>query len=278
MKAVFVQNNFIERLSGPLAVVAREHGYDLFDISILPDEPFDADDLDIEWEGYDRVFVYGSVGFVRRCMNSSLRKYVYFDQERLAASRWVRELNGYALNSRGRVVDFGNVGTLLEKGQMHLRPDNHEKAFTGAVFSLKGWEEIVEARSLTDIQGLKIWVSPVQQIKAEYRCFIVGGEPVEISLYRKDGAPDRTRITDEAVFEAARGLAAVHLPLSTVVMDIAMTSDGYKAIEFNPIHGSGWYAVDIARVLDRVMSAPSFGMGLEADDVAADNDSLAAGP
>jgi hypothetical protein len=274
MKAVFVQNNFIERISGPLAVVARESGYELHDISILPDEPFDADALGIDWEIYDRVFVYGSVGFVRRCLHSSLRKYVVFDQDRLAASRWVDEFGLLALNHGGRIVEFSDVRKLLETGPMHLRPDNHEKAFTGAVFTPDTWDEIIETRSLGDISGLQCWASPVQEIAAEYRCFIVDGRPVEISLYRKDGRADRARVEDVAVFQAVQRLCDVHLPMPTVVMDVAMTADGYKVIEFNPVHGSGWYAVDIAHVLEAVMHASKLGLTLEADDLVADNGPL----
>jgi hypothetical protein len=61
-------------------------------------------------------------------------------------------------------------------------------------------------------------------------------------------------------------------------MDVAMTADGYKVIEFNPVHGSGWYAVDIAHVLEAVMHASKLGLTLEADGLVADNGSLATGP
>jgi hypothetical protein len=278
VKAVFVQNNFVDRISGPLAIVARERGYVLHDVSLLPDEPFDADALGVDWETYDRIFVYGSVGFVRRCLNSSLRKYVAFDQDCLAASQWVSEFGSLALNQAGRIIEFEAVRKLLELGPMHLRPDNHEKAFTGAVFTPEGWDEIVETRSLSDIPGLKCWASPVQEIKAEYRCFIVGGRPVEISLYRKDGIADRVRVEDKEIFQMVQRLCDIHLPMPTVVMDVALTDDGYKVIEFNPIHGSGWYAVDIGRVLEAVMQVPKLGLVLEADGLSVDNTSLAIGP
>jgi hypothetical protein len=280
MNAVFVQNNFIERLSGPLAVVVRERGFDLYDVSLLPDAPLNVDDMKVVWEDYDRVFIYGSVGFLRRCMESGLRKHVSYDVERIAASSWTAAFGDLSLNGSGRVVDVDLVPSLLSAGErLHLRPDNHEKAFTGAVFDQAAWKNIMAERDLDKIEGLKCWVSPVQVIRAEYRCFIVGGEVVEISLYRKDGVAHRERVLDSSIFASVKALCDIHLPFPTIVMDVAEAEDGrLKVIEFNPIHGSGWYAVDIGRVLDAVMTVPTLGFVLEADGTSVDDGRLPKGP
>ncbi|WP_199028844.1 hypothetical protein [Ralstonia sp. ASV6] len=61
--AIFVQNNYVERLTAPVAIFARAAGITLYDRSSTTN--FDPDDCGIDWTGFRFVLTYGSVQFLR---------------------------------------------------------------------------------------------------------------------------------------------------------------------------------------------------------------------
>lgn len=169
--AFFVQNNYVERLTAPVAVYARSHGICLEDRSSNKD--FDPDNCGIDWSQYDLVLPYGSVQFVRQLKTSSLARFVLHDESRFATSAWVAEFGSDALNGAGRIAMVREVAELLRESPCHLRPDSVDKAFVGGVFGLDGWERIQVERDLDE--DLACWVSPLQVIDKEWRCWVVGG-------------------------------------------------------------------------------------------------------
>jgi hypothetical protein len=247
MKPVFfVQNNYVERLTAPVAVFAREEGVCLEDRSSTKE--FDPDQCGIDWSQYSIVLPYGSIQFVRALKGSSLERFVLHDEARFSASNWTSEFADAALNCAGRRVAVHQVAEILRRdGSQHLRPDRVDKAFHGGVFDALQWDQVRLGRELSE--ELECWVSPLQDIETEWRCWIVGGAVVEISKYRAGGKMAVERETSEAVRAAAQSLAERYLPASCVVLDMAYVSGRHQLIEFNPIHCSGWYGADVNVVL-----------------------------
>jgi hypothetical protein len=243
----FVQNNYVQRVTAPVAIYARERGIRLEDRSSSSD--FDPDDCGIEWASTDLVLPYGSVQFLRRLKSSSLAHFVLHDEASFAASNWARLLGNRALGGAGLCVPAHEVRALLrQRGPMHLRPDAVDKAFVGAVFDADTWGAERVRRELAN--DLMCWASPVAQIDAEWRSWVIGGVVVEVSQYRRAGTMHVQRETSLAVHEAAQKLASTFTPAPCVVLDIARVRGQYVVVEFNPIHCSGWYAADVAQVLD----------------------------
>lgn len=255
--AFLVQNNFVERLTAPVAVYAREEGHDLFDISLLPGRPLDLDRLGVEWDAYEHVVIYGSVGFVRKCLSTGLAQFISYEPSAFAISAWSDRFDGSVLNGNGKLVGVDDVETLLVSsplGCLHLRPDNIDKAFNGGVFDRSKWLKVLAERDLSRWDGLRVWASPPREIIAEYRCFIVGGRVIDISEYRRGDRVSCNPVRDE-VFRHAREFASCYLPCPTIVMDIAEVPEGFAVIEFNPIHCSGWYATDVSKVMSNWIAA-----------------------
>lgn len=245
----FVQNNQVEKLTVPVAEYAHEHGYVLHDRSSTPE--FNVDDCDIDWAQFDVVIPYGSVQFLRQVKASqSLHSYVFHDEKAFSASYWMPIFAGQALNGNGFKLYANEATKTFVSGEvLHLRPDSVDKAFPGGVYDKASWDKTVSERNLDD--SLVCWASPLKTIRAEYRCWIVGREVVEISRYRRDDKMDVERETSEEIFTEAQSLADTYLPAQCVVMDMALTDEGFKVIEFNPIHSSGWYGAEVKRVIDR---------------------------
>lgn len=255
-KTVFLlQNNHydrIGRLIGPCLEFCGKYGIGFIDRSLTSD--FDPDFCDVDWGQYDSVVVFGSIGWTKRISQSSLAPFVFYDRKRFATDYWIPFLGAKALNGGGRAMLVQELEDELKAGgKFHLRPNHDDKAFAGAVHDFTSWNDMVESRAREGLRlpepDLECWVSPIRMIQAEYRCWFVDGKLIEVSSYRKDGKPYRERNTDEVVWEQAKALAELYLPLKTCVMDIADTADGYCVIEYNPLNASGWYDADVDNVL-----------------------------
>lgn len=251
-----LQNNYFDRLSRlvqPCLDFCRERGHDFIDRSLTDD--FDPDALDVEWDAYPGVIVYGSVGWTKRCADSRLGIRVPYDPISFSSTSWVPLFGNEALNGDGRAMPVSEARARLALSErLHLRPDSDDKAFGGGVYDDLTWSQMEQKRRI-DMQrpisdDLVCWASPVKPICSEHRCWFVDGEFVETSTYRRDGRQHIERAPDLAVLREGMRLAAIHLPNDTVVMDIAETDDGFKVIEFNPVTSSGWYAADVDVILD----------------------------
>lgn len=244
--AFFVQNNLVDKLTAPVAIYAREQGHPVEDRSCSAD--LNPDDCGIDWQQYACVLPYGSIQFIKILKNSSLSRFILHDEETFSTAKWSAIFDKNVLNAGGRAINASDIDALLRRdGPMHLRPDSVDKAFSGGVYDPDSWSKTILNKALAD--DLVCWASPVQPIKAEWRCWVIGGTVIEISQYRRNEQMSLSRETNNEIFEVAQGLADIYLPAPCVVLDIALTENGYKLIEFNPIHCSGWYAGNVNNVL-----------------------------
>lgn len=232
----------------------RRPHVDLIDRSSTMD--FDADNCDVNWAQYDIIIPYGSVQFMRNLLDTSLRDRVYYDRGGLwRTDEWIKRFGSIALNSGGWSTRADQVSAQLQVGPYHVRPSHEDKAFNGKVYTNDCWERMVSLRDVPP--DMEVFISPVEQIVAEYRCWVIGGEVIEISRYLTRGELDLGRITspEHHIWLAAQSIADVFLPEDIVVMDVVELEDGtVKFLEFNSFHSSGWYAADIDHVLDSVIN------------------------
>lgn len=244
----FVQNNHVEHLTVPVCDFVHARGYALEDRSSTTE--FNPDDCWVDWDQYHPVLPYGSVQFVRKLKKCSrLGQYIMYSEDAFSTANWTAIFGERAVNHRGRRVAAADVPALLQaEGKLHVRPDREDKAFIAAVFDPEGWEKVRSERELSP--ELLCWASPVVTLHGEWRCWVVGGKVIEISQYREDGKPHRMLETRQGIHAAAQALADVYLPAPAVVMDVAATEAGIQVLEFNPIHGAGWYAARVDFVLE----------------------------
>jgi hypothetical protein len=241
---IFVQNNYVTRVTAPVAIFARANGIELIDRSCMAG--FDPDQLGIDWSTWDPILPVGSVQFMRAAKRSvSLSKYIQHDEEKFSYPRCINELGLEMLNSDGMLVTAAAVPELLVSGKWHVRPSQVDKAFTATLFDSDGWSAMHAKKPVDD--ELLCWASPAKQIFGEWRTWTVDGRVIEISRYRDEHGMRRDLDVPHAVRRYADEVAAVWQPAPVTVMDIALTGEGLRVIEFNPVNGSGFYAgrVDI---------------------------------
>ena len=255
-KPIFLlQNNYFEqlgRLIQPCLDFCSKNSIDFVDRSMI--ERFDPDALGVDWTDWAGVIVYGSVQWVKRCRESSLAPWAFYEPEAFASSTWVPYFGDDALNWDGIVITLNELEKRLHVGeQLHVRPDQDDKAFVGGVYDMRSWNGMLDRR-ITDRQSipetnLPCFASSLKEISAEHRCWFVNGDLIDVSTYRKDRQPHVARCLDPGIMREAMRLSKTYLPLPSVVMDVAETETGCKIIEFNPICSSGWYAADVNSIL-----------------------------
>ena len=249
-----LQNNSFDRIGRlitPCLDYCRDRGLPFVDRSLTAELDIDAWDLD-ETSG---LLVYGSVGWVKRFKESRYSQWIDYEPDTFAASTWVPILGKAAFNGDGWLSSAREVAERLgaDGERLHVRPDNDDKAFAGALYSREEWNRMLLGRSRLlgkDLSSVLCWVSRPQEIAAEVRCWIVGGDVVGASYYRRGGSHFIEQVEDRGLLETCRELASLYLPARNVVMDIALSGSDHFVLEYNPIHSSGWYAVNVHDVLD----------------------------
>lgn len=243
--AFFVQNNFVERLTVPVARFAHANGIALLDRSSTDD--FDPDDCGVPWAEYVPVLPYGSVQFIRKLASSQLRPYVWHSETAFDARLWSATFPDHFLNAGGVPVSADQLHALLERGPLHVRPLAQDKVFNAGLFDGASWRAVMTSRRLDP--ELACWASAPQSIRREWRCWVVGHEVVGASGYARAGNLELTAGAPPEVVSFAQTIATRWIPAPCVVLDVAQTDAGLKLLEFNPIHCAGWYAVDVPHVL-----------------------------
>lgn len=241
----FVQNNFVERLTIPVARFAHARGVSVQDRSCS--SGFDPLACGVDWSEHHPVLPYGSVQFMRKLKAAGpLSRYVHHEEVRFSAQVWQEQLP-CMLNAQGRVVRVQDVASTLADAPAHVRPLQEDKAFTAALLSADQWQALAQERNLSP--DLPCWVSPAKDIFSEWRLWLIGGAVVGASRYRHAGALALEPGAPEDVRQFARAVAATWLPAPCVGMDVALTPQGLKVVEFNPIHCCGWYAAPVDEIL-----------------------------
>jgi len=136
-------------------------------------------------------------------------------------------------------------------GEKFIRPCEDSKIFTGQVFTLDRWNEFVKSvnhyesrsriRRWTEIQ-----VASVKTIYREVRCWIIDGKVITSARYKgMDLGPHEY---DAEKF--AQEMVDTHSTIAEAfVMDVCLTSDGWKIVELNCINCSGFYGADVSMIL-----------------------------
>lgn len=246
MSVLFVlQNNLVDRITGPVAQYCRDNNVDFIDASLAGDFSFDTWEELLNHPSNHRI-PYGSVGWVKRATESNQFKNVNAFNEMFDVYKWLDIFGDDVVNSDGREHLGPNIHF---DHQYHIRPLNEDKAVVGGVYDLEKWQDHIKDRQ---IENATFWISPLKTIDAEIRCWIIDGEVVGASFYRKNGEQHRVMVDDLGIIRVAQRFASKFETTRPFVMDLAMVDGKWKLMETNPIYASGWYAMEPEIVLRKL--------------------------
>jgi hypothetical protein len=206
---------------------------------------------DLALEG--KVYVCGAIKLARIARDKGWGPGSFLN-ENFKFDIWLDQLGTDMLNAD---IACGTLANVQTGSQAHffIRPLEDNKAFDGMVMDaemLADWRRDPAKRHLQDMDVI---VSPVKQIYREYRLFVVKHKVVTGSVYKIGGRPEISSDVEDYVLDYARGVIGRWTPAESFVMDICLTEQGLKVIEFNNINSSGFYACDVAKYVDAIQSA-----------------------
>lgn len=226
-------------------------------IGIIPFSREITSEIPIEGTNY---FPYGSTSLIETTANLGW-KGNYFDLTKLNYKNFQQNRNDM-LNTNP-VMKLTEAITFLktrpEYEQWFTRPSNDLKEYSGLVDNVISLVEWMEDRLLCASSGsyqlspdTEIVLDIPKEILAEYRWFIVDGKIISGSMYRNNGILKSIEQTNTDIIQKAQEIADKWLPMSNVVMDLALTNDGMKVIEFNCINASGFYNCNIDKIFKSI--------------------------
>ncbi|MDQ1812875.1 ATP-grasp domain-containing protein [Massilia sp. CCM 9210] len=140
--------------------------------------------------------------------------------------------------------------------QMFVRPINDSKYFSGRVFdanAFSAWQSAVCDPAANHATSLApdtlIQLSRPVAIYAEYRFWIVGGDIVTQSLYKRGSQVMYSSDVDERLTQFVSARSGEWSPHDAFVIDACDCANGMKIVEINTLNSSGFYAADVQRLV-----------------------------
>jgi hypothetical protein len=141
------------------------------------------------------------------------------------------------------------------------RPTKDTKQFSGQVFTHHSWYEWIENLENSNTkQNLsnetKVLVAPLKTTQQEIRCWIIDGEPVTMSQYKIGARVNYLNMDhNEEAYIFAKNMAKIYQPARAFVLDICLFNDDYKIVEINCINCSGFYDLNMSKLIQALENA-----------------------
>jgi hypothetical protein len=230
-------------------------------IGVIPFSRELVSDDDIQGKDY---IPYGSTLLTTLAYELYNWKGLYFDLSNfnyeMATANRDDMLNSHIILSAKDTLDFMKK----EKPDKcwFVRPSLDLKQFSGLEIESKECYEWLEDAMLCDSSGsyrisedTMIVIAHPQEIKAEWRWFVIDGKVISGSMYRRAGCLYLEEAVEKDLIEEAQSMVdGKWLPCSCCVMDLALTKNGLKVIEFNCINSSGFYNHNIQAILTQLFN------------------------
>lgn len=144
----------------------------------------------------------------------------------------------------------------VSSGRMFIRPTKDTKYFSGRVFEadeFTRWQASVCAEDAHHNTSLspttQIQLARPVQIYAEYRFWVVGGEIITQSLYKRGNQVIYASEVDERVTAFVKDRIREWAPHESFVIDTCDCEAGLKIVEINTLNSAGFYAADVQRLV-----------------------------
>ena len=244
-----VQDNLRDRaFLDELVRTLTELGEPLLRVPLVPFSP-ELPALPPEVE-QGAVVCYGP-SFVPRVVDRpAWRPGIFFDREAFRWSTMRAQWGELMLSEDGQVMSLADAVEMLAVAGSSgfVRPDADDKQFDGGVYEA----EALRLASRRADRASQVIVAAPRAIDAEWRCFVIAGQVVDSSEYRRAGRPSQHRGAPPRVVDLAEQAAAHWMPAPVTCIDIGSSGDRFGVIEANCFNASRFYGVDTRGVLERV--------------------------
>ena len=242
---------------GEIAAILRDQGCDVHAVALR------GHSAEIPNTGAldpDRAVVCYGPSFVPRALKyPELSPGIFFDA---ATFRWSAFHDGWSdlmISADAVVAGAGEAISRLGSRTMFVRPDEDSKAFDGGLFDADSLKVVItqaieKGRIKFDTHVVMAEAVPID---AEWRIFVVNGQVVAASSYRKDGVGNFDLSVPYPVVDLAFEAAGRWTPSEVFCLDIARSGDRYGIVEANCFNAARFYGADASAILGSVSSFAS---------------------
>jgi hypothetical protein len=169
--------------------------------------------------------------------------------ENLDCQTWKQHYGSMMFNDDMTIEELDRVAP--RAGKFFARPAVDSKSFTGCVVDWEGFEALRDRQRSMGTFGMRgvdlVACASVKKIFAEYRFFVVDGDVITGSLYKRGNSVYYSDQVEAGAWEAARAAVALWTPNRAFALDVAQGADGFKVLEINAINSAGFYALDMGK-------------------------------
>lgn len=176
-----------------------------------------------------------------------------FDLEPFDFQQQLKHWDTEMLNWDSVIVPFGQA---VVRGEKFIRPTTDSKVFAGRVMGeeeFAEWQKKVCVLEEDDGSSLTsdtlIQVGRTIQIYAEYRFWVVAGQVVCGSLYKRGNQVIYSDQVDQFYYDYVKKMIDIWHPHHAFCIDVCNTHLGPKIVEINTINSSGFYACNIPKLV-----------------------------
>lgn len=166
--------------------------------------------------------------------------------------KWVSIYKDKLLNFESKIDTLNNIK--IDWNEFFIRPIEDTKYFNGTVFSkesFKEWKEEIIKKDCSFVDT-EVVASPIKDIYAEYRLFVVDKRIVTHSQYKSGENVYLSENVGQDVLDFTNKMIDIWQPARAFVIDVAFTSEGFKIIEFNNINASGFYNCNVGKFIEAI--------------------------
>lgn len=158
------------------------------------------------------------------------------------------------LNKDAKYIPFNEIKDSIFNQNYFIKPSRDLKSFNGGILyqgdTLNNY--IQNTGFMKAIENEIIVLAPIQKIYSEYRFFMYKDIVISSSRYILNNKVDVSNNVPNFMLEAARDYGKLYQPLDFYVMDLALTDNGIKIVEYNCWNASGFYASNIEKIVNTI--------------------------
>jgi hypothetical protein len=203
----------------------------------------------------DRIMVSGSTALT---FIGQEKRWCVFYNDNFNYNVWKKFMGDNLLNADALVGGFGKLNPTWE--EFFIRPAEDRKIFAGQIVckeEFNNWKTKTEQAHKDGYTTLtpdtEVVISPIKEIHSEWRFFVVDGKIVTGSLYKRYGMLyQEALLYDDEVLPYAQEMVDMWQPDRAFVIDVALTDEGYKVIEYNCMNSCGFYKSDVGKIVNAI--------------------------
>lgn len=208
------------------------------------------------------VMVYGSKTFAEIAEDMELEPGSFMN-EQFEFDVFRDVLGSELLNQHFVIGELSELEPMADK--FFIRPTGNTKLIPGMTVTKEdflSWKERESKNENSPYIGQSLMISPIQEIEAEYRFFVVNQEIVTGSSYKVGNNIDTTRKPSKDILQYTKKMIDRFPLAKAFVIDVAETKNGLKVVEYNNINTSGLYGCDELAFV-RSINDLDFNIGME---------------